>query len=325
MAEADKGADTGAQDTGAADKAAAMADTGKAADATAKPATTIIDTAGTDEKASAPADTTAAAPADWRARLAGEDAAFLKRLARFPDEAAFAKSYRAMEVKMSSGELKKALPETATAEEVATWRKENGIPENEAGYVEKLSLADGLVIGETDKPVISELAKAALENNVDPKAFNGLVSKYYAIQEAQAAAQSEADDAFKKASEDALRTEWQGPDYRRNLTAVKNMLEGFPEELRNGILLARDPSGRILGDNPAFIKQLAALALELNPLAPLVPMGTTDPVKTAQGELEDIRNIRRNDPAKYEANRKNYDARELELIEATLKLKNRAA
>jgi hypothetical protein len=44
--------------------------------------------------------------------MAGDDEAFQKRLARFPDEATFAKSFRSLEQKLSSGEYKKPLART---------------------------------------------------------------------------------------------------------------------------------------------------------------------------------------------------------------------
>lgn len=261
---------------------------------------------------------------DWRAQFAGDDKDLAKQLGRYADPAAFAKAHKALQTKLSSGEFKKALPEGATAEETTTWRKEAGLPDKPEGYVEALTLPKGLVIGEADKPIVTELAAAALEGNVDTKAFNGLVSKYYEIQDKQAQAREDADVTFKTASEEALRADWQGADYRRNLTAVNNLIAGWPEGLASAVLAGRDPDGRKLGDNPAFIKQLAALALELNPAATLVPAGTTDAGKTVEGELEAIREKRRADPAAYEADKKTQ-ARELELLDAQLKMKARAA
>jgi len=308
-ADKDKGADAGA-DKGADDKG------------------TILDGAdkgGADDKGSADkgADNgDGKAEPDWRARMAGDDAAFLKRLARFPDEATFAKSFRSLEQKLSSGEYKKPLAENATDEEKATWRKENGLPDKAEGYVEKLALPNGLVIGEAEKPVVAELAAVAHESNLDPKAFNGLVSKYYEIQDKQRQAQEDADVAFKLESEDALRKDWQGPDFRRNLTAVSNLMATWPEGLAASVLAGRDPNGRKLGDNPAFIRQLAALAIELNPAATLVPAGTTDPGKNVQERLEEIRTLRRNDPSAYEADKK-MQAEELDLIDANLKMEKR--
>jgi len=264
---------------------------------------------------------------DWRARLAGEDKEALKRLGRFTDEAAFYKSYRSLEAKLSSGEMKKALPEGASPEEVATWRKENGIPDKPEGYVEKLALPNGLVIGEADKPIVAEFAAAALEGNTDPAAFNKMVAKYYEIQDKQRQAQEDADASFKQSSEEALREVWQGADYRRNLTAVNNLLAGWPDGLAASILAGRDPEGRKFGDNPNFIKQLASLALELNPAATLVPVGASDPGKSIEGRLADItammpdRNSEYWKGPKAELLQQEYR----DLIDAQEKLKSRAA
>ena len=60
-------------------------------------------------EASAPADW----PADWRQKLAGEDKKTLERLGRMASPADLFKSYRALEQKVSAGELKKGLPENA--------------------------------------------------------------------------------------------------------------------------------------------------------------------------------------------------------------------
>jgi hypothetical protein len=324
MADDDKGADTGAKDTGAADKGGADTGTKDAgtilAGADKGAADTGADKGAADDKGKA----TDTSP-DWRARLAGDDKDFAKQLGRYSDEAAFGKAYRALQTKLSSGEFKKALPEGASAEELATWRKENGLPDKAEGYVEKLELPKGLIIGEADKPIVAEFAAAALEGNVDPKQFNGMVAKYYDILDKQRAAQEDADAAFKTESEEALRTEWQGPEFRRNLTAVNNLIATWSEGLATNVLAARGPDGRKLGDSPALIKQLAALAVELNPTSTLVPAGTTDPGKTVAAELESIRELRRNNPDEYAKNEKKHEAREIELIEAQLKLQKRNA
>jgi hypothetical protein len=318
----DKGADQGgADDTKLEDKGA---DTGAGKDAG-----TILDAAdkgGDDKGSDKGADDKGADKGnepDWRARMAGDDAAFLKRLARFPDEATFAKSFRSLEQKLSSGEYRKPLAENATPEEKATWRKENGLPEKADEYVAKLALPNGLVIGEAEKPVVAELAAVAHESNLDPKAFNGLVAKYYEIQDQARQKQEDADAAFKIESEDVLRKDWQGPDFRRNLTAVNNLIATWPEGLASAVLAGRDPNGRKLGDNPAFIRQLATLALELNPAATLVPAGTTNPGKSVDARLEEIRSLRRTDPDKYNQDAKKLEAEEIELIDAQLKMQKR--
>lgn len=148
-------------------------------------------------------------PDDWRQQLAGDDKAYLKTLERFDSPSALAKSYREMQAKISSGQIKAAAPgPNATPEEVATWRKENGLPEAPQGYLEKLELPNGMVIGEADKPIVAQFAEQAFADNIDPKAFNGLVAKYYAMQDAQAQERMAADSQFKLTSTDELNKEW---------------------------------------------------------------------------------------------------------------------
>ena len=331
MAELDKGS-VGAEQT--AGTIGTEADAGKTA-----ASGTIAETGGADKalatgektgttdagKAVADAAKAAVQP-DWRtrlARLAGDDKELAKTLARYTDEAAFVKAHRALLTKVSSGELKKVLPEGALPEEVAAWRKENGIPEKAEGYVEKLALPNGLVLGEVDKPIVADFAAAALEGNVDPKQFAGLVAKYYEIQDKQRAAQEEADGTFKQQSEDALRSAWPGVDYRQNLTAVQNMMAGWPEGLATRVLAGRTPDGRKLGDDPAYIQQMAALARELNPAATLVPIGTTDGAKGVTERLAEIRKFATENPDKYDAD-KAMQAEQLKLIDANNVMQRRS-
>jgi hypothetical protein len=226
---------------------------------------------------------------DWRARLAGDDKDALKRLARFPDEASLYKSYRSLEQRLSSGEMKKPLADNASAEEVAAWRRDNGLPENQDGYLDALNLSNGVVIGEADKPLVREFAAAALDGNVAPEQFSRMVAKYYEIQDAQRAAREDADAAFKQTAESELRAEWQGAAFRQNLNAIQNLMAGWPEGLAVRVLAGRSPDGRKLGDDPAFVRQLASLARELNPPVSLVPGGASDPSKGLNDRLSEIK------------------------------------
>jgi hypothetical protein len=261
--------------------------------------------------------------------MAGGDAKELARLQRFADEGAYHKSYRALEAKLSSGEFKRALPDNATAEEVAAWRTENGVPDKPEGYLEKLALPDGLVLGEADKPVAESFAKRALEKNWTPQQFNDAVGWYYENLEAQQTAQAEADAAFKQTSDDALRTEWQGADYRANLNAIQNMFAGWPKGLAEQLLTARTADGQILGNTPEFVKQMAQLSRELNPAAALIPAGGADPAKGVADRIKELKGwmgAKKGTPehAKYWKDEK-VQAEYRDLISAQERMKARAA
>lgn len=323
MAGEDKGADTGAADTGAADKAGA-ADTGDKGAAVDAGKTLADGGAGAAaDGAGAAKQDAAATTADWRDRMAGDDKDFRKRLERFADEGKFAQSYRSLEGKLSSGEFKKALPENASAEELTTWRKENGIPDKPEGYLEKLALPNGMVVGEEDKPIVAAFAEMALSKNWSPSQLNDAVAWHYQMQDKQLAAIQEQDGSFRTTTEDSLRNQWKS-DYRTNMNLVGSVRDLMPEDMRNQLFAARGPDGRLLGDSPLFIGWLAQMGRELNPAATLLPAGTGDPGKTLAAELADIRKYAQERPDDFEKDKKMQE-RQMEIIDVLNKVKSRAA
>src|SRR3546814_10458699 len=85
-----------------------------------------------------------------------------------------------------------ALPIYATPEQIAEWRKEQGIPEKPEDY--DLKFDNGLVIGEADKPLVAAFLKASHATNVTPAQAKAQIASYYAIQEQQQAARAEKDE-----------------------------------------------------------------------------------------------------------------------------------
>jgi len=292
-------------DTGTTTIAGGAGDTGKTADTT---------TTTTTETPPQPS---------WRDQMAGEDKQFRTRLERFKDPTAFAQSYRSLETKLSSGEYKKALPEGATAEETATWRKENGIPDKADAYLEKLALPNGIVTGEEDKPILADFATLAHGKNWTPGQFNEAVSWYFETQNKQVAAQQAADRDYMTTAEEQLHTSW-GADYRANKNVIGSVRDSMPESLQSRLMSGRTADGKMIGNDPEFLNWIVQVGREMNPAATLLPAGTTDPNKGVDAELAAIRELRRNDPDKYDQDKK-LQAREIELLDAQSKLKARAA
>ena len=207
-------------------------------------------------------------PDNWRDLVAGDDVKERKRLERFASPADLYKSNRALEQKLSSGEYKTVKPKDETPEALAEWRKENGIPEKPEDY--DITLADGLVIGEDDKPLVGEFLKEMHGANAHPEAVKSALTAYYKIVQQQQIAQEEEDSEFRRNAEDELRAEW-GGDYRKNAKMIDGLLNTAPEGLKDRILGARLADGKKLGDDPQALKFLAGLAREINPLSTIVP------------------------------------------------------
>lgn len=259
--------------------------------------------------------------------MAGGDADSLKRLGRFADEGAFYKSYKALEAKLSSGEYKRALPDGASAEEIATWRKENGLPDKAEGYITGLKLPQGVVLGEADKPLAQDFAAHAMTKNWSQQQYNDALEWYYGNVDKQATVIADADASYHDESVEQLREVWQGSAYKQNVTAVNNLIAGWPEGLGAAVLGARDEKGRKLGDNPGLIQQLASLALELNPAYSLVPAGTGDQGKAMQTRIAEIEAMMKPSHPQHQEYQRNEAIRTeyRNLLDAQSKMKERTS
>jgi hypothetical protein len=231
-------------------------------------------------------------PADWRDKMAGDDKAFRTRLDRFATPADVAKSYRELEAKVSSGQLKApAAPLAADAkpEAVAAWRKENGLPDNAEAFVTGLKLPDGTVPGEADKPLLVNFADQAMKNNWTSEQYNQAVGWYFGVQDQLTAERNQADADFMLESQVALTQEW-GPEFKVNQNQVTSFLDkNFSQEFRKELLAARLPDGSILGNHPAFNREVLAFAKSVNPfpsLLPNVPGATLANAESRIGEIE---------------------------------------
>lgn len=259
----------------------------------------------------------------WRQDYAGTDEKLLKRLERYASPKAALDALIAAQNRISSGELKKALPENAKPEELAAWRVENGIPETPEAYL--ANLPNGLVIGEDDKSVFESFAKALHSVNADPKIAHAAIGWYNSFVEEQAAKIHEGDLAAKQTVEDELRKEW-GNDYRVNINAIGGLFNSAPEDVSEMVLNARTADGKAILNDPGVVRWLVNLAREMNPVATLVPgsQGTSvQSIDTEIGEFEKKMGNKNSDYWKGPMAEKNQQ-RYRDLIEARDRLKARS-
>lgn len=261
-------------------------------------------------------------PSDWRDKLAAEikpgDTKFRERLERFASPVEVTRSWLALEQKQSAGELKPRLPDNATPEEIAEYRKTIGVPEKPENY--SLELPGGKKFGTEDEFVISRFLQAAHAQNWPQTLVTSTLDAFHGMKIANEAQVAEADAAARQKGEDALRAEW-GADYRRNVTSVGNLLAGMPEGLSDLLIEGRLADGTRIGNHPGMIKWLAGLAMEYPSLVPAGESpGGTD-------RLAEIRKFRQQNPDRYDQD-KAMQAEERRLLEIEVRRKpqqNRAA
>jgi hypothetical protein len=299
---------------------------GGAGDIPAKAAAASPTLAGGADAAAVDAGKADAADAvdDWRAQLAGSNKDDLKALARYTSMEALWNAHKALRAKMSSGELKAVteFPAEGTPEEQKAWRAERSIPEAPEGYEPKV---EGLVFGDADKPMLDSFQKHAHGKNWTPAQFNEALAWYAAEQEQIKTRQAEADETSRSETREALIGKWGSEvELKRNINAINNLFASAPEDFKNQILGARLPNGKLLGNDAQGLEFLAGLSREIDPAATLIPPGSSNQGKTVETELEGIRKLRRENPDAYDADKK-LQARELELLDAKIKMDRRNA
>lgn len=257
---------------------------------------------------------------DWRQRMAGNDDKALKRLERFNSPDDVFRSYRALEQRLSSGELRSALPKDATPEEVTKWRAENGVPEAPDKY--DLTFEDGLVVGQEDRPIIDGFLAAAHAGNMTNAQAKDAVQWYYSEVERQQAERDNADKAVAQTSQDALRGKW-GNEYRGNMNRVHALLDSGPQGIKEKFLQGRLSDGTPIGSSVEMLEFLSMLERERNPMGTVVPGAGANVASAIDDEIDKIETVMRDNRKKYNADEK-MQARYRELLGTREKMQKKA-
>lgn len=225
---------------------------------------------------------------DWRQRLtAGSTDAEkeLQQLGRYESPEQIWKKARELERRMSSGEFKTQLKAGASADEVARWRQENGIPAEAKGY--KLNMPQGKDPKE-DQEFLDAFLKSAHDANFTQAQVDTAINGFYAEVDRQERNLTEAEKVSIAKTQDLLRQKW-GGDYALNKNLAEAFLArspaGFRERFWNGYLADHQP----IQASPEMWEWLVQVEREINPAATVVPAGGTNLGQTIADELTQLR------------------------------------
>lgn len=222
---------------------------------------------------------------DWRRGIAGDDDKYYSELQRFNTPTDYGNSFREAQQTIRSGNLKAALKEGATEEDVASYRELNGIPSEAKGYME--NLPEGLVLGEQDKEIFSDFADKLHGVNAPPEIAHAALEWYNGFAEQQQDLQAELDQDHAAEATTELRESW-GADYRANINLVGGLLEStFGVEAKDQLLNGRFGDGRAFLNDPNILKGFADLARKVNPVMQLTPPGH-DASQTMNDEIAEL-------------------------------------
>lgn len=235
-----------------------------AAPAAPPPSAPLAATPPTDPPAATPPVDAGKPVADWptlRAALSEADPEFGKELERTADAKALAERFKGlMKIARSGGKV--APPgKDAPPEQVAEWRKTQGLPEKWEDY--SYSLPPNMEASDQIKGVVDGFKQHAHGLNMPPEQFKAVTDWYFQQEAQRAEAVVQEDRAFRQQAEETLRKSW-GSDYASNITAIQTLFNGDNDTFSMAIN-ARGPDGRMLGDNPKFLSFLLDVGLRANP------------------------------------------------------------
>lgn len=208
---------------------------------------------------------------DWRESLAGADEPFLRHLKRFASPENFAKSYREIEKKAKSGSAIPALAEDATADEIAAFRKQVGVPETPEGY--GIAFPKEMETGEAHQAVLTAFQERMHAKAIPPAAAKEAFQFYVEQLAATEEAKNTAVEGLVRQNLEQLREAFPGREWRRTFGVPNDPSrrgvvgeffdKTFSKEVRAVIGGARTADGVPLADHAAFLKEFAALAYNL--------------------------------------------------------------
>lgn len=261
-------------------------------------------------------------PTDWRQQIVGtkedKDGKLLKQLERFASPADLFQKIQEQDKLISSGTLKQPLAKDATPEQIAEYRKANNIPETPDKY--DMTLPNGLVIGEVDKPILNNMLAKMHAKNLPQDVVKDLVADYFQQQKDFVTNQETLRNTHHTAMEDTLRKEW-GDNYRSEVNRIEGLLNTFSAESQAALQFGVDNKGMRFLDNPNILRDLALQARIINPVSTITPAGGGSQMDSVEGEIAAIELRMGGGPKKESAIRDAYfkdakaQARYLELVD----------
>lgn len=234
---------------------------------------------------------------DWRADAAGGDEKSLKRLERYNSLGDATSALFEAQDTIRSGKAS-ILPKDASEEQIADFRKANGIPEAADGY--DIQLADGRVFSEGQQAYVDEVVAEMHGVNATPEMVNSMVNAYAAAEDKFQQAQEEQDGLDGQAAEQALRDVWGNADFKLNKAAIESVIKQIPEAARDNFLNARMADGTGVMNNPEMLMFLAQISREANPAATLVPP-SADQLQGLRDRKAELKEMRMNDRKKFDS------------------------
>ena len=220
---------------------------------------------------------------DWRSDLPEDLRKTAERFASVADTVRAIENFRKRESQV------RVPGKNATEEEISAYRKAVGIPEKPDDY-EFSDLSEEELTDEI-KTSRQEWSKRFHQLGIPKESAKALSKMVNDDQQKYMSAQVEADKAFSKSQEDALRAEWKG-DFDKNKTLANRAFKDIAERAGiklNDLTKIETKDGRFLMDRAEIVKLFSIIGREMAE-GSLGPALTESERETVEEEIRGVRN-----------------------------------
>jgi hypothetical protein len=256
----------------------------------AKPTGTAL-SAGGDTALDGDTTPPAALPDNWRDLMAGGDEKALRDLARYSKPENVAKALLDLKARVRSGQTLQALPDDASPEEIAAYRKSAGIPEAPDGY--GFAFPDDAKPTEADNAALSAFQEFMHGRHVPPAAAKAAFEFYLQNMTQGRAAREEAAQQATLEQQFEMRKAFPGRELQRNMRiadefAQQHFSEHDELDAFNEVMQARLPNGVKVMDYAPFMKGFFKMARSQADEEALIGSDTGSGGKSIDAEYEEL-------------------------------------
>jgi len=232
---------------------------------------------------------------DWRAAI--EEPGLRRVAEKFTSPGEVVKSYAALQSRLGRSVMKPG--SDASAEEIASYHRQLGVPETPEGY--EVALPDSLPETLRGDPATvalqAEFLKVMHGAGAPPAVVQQVLDWYYGQVGESLAQQSQAGEEGRAEAEAALRREW-GGEHDRNVALAQRAVRSFGDDAFTAFLESHEADGVKLGDHPAFLRAFAAIGKGLGEDPPLTGAGESG-AGSVQARIDALHALQQSDPQKY--------------------------
>lgn len=262
---------------------------------------------------------------DWREALASGDEEAMARLKRFQSVDGVFRSWKEMDKKLSSGQMKMVrLPDNPTEDDIAAYRKAWNVPDAVDGY--EIKPPEGLNFSEPEQKSLNAFLADMHANHVPKGTVQKVAESYFNIrrQEEQEIYEAAIDRTTNQRAE--IRAEY-GRDYERNVRLGNDhLVKQLGPDKAKAIAAVTLADGTKLGDHPEFVRFIVGSALANADDGMLVTSeGGVNSGKSVDAQIEEIRALQfGNDDERRKFHSADVQARYTKLYEIKVRRQNAA-